>query len=175
MRTLVAVLLFAAVVACSGGQQRSVANAGNDAYVTAAVKAKLAGIDVDSAGAVNVSVASGTVTLTGKAHSDAEGQAYVAAAHSVDGVHNVDDRLVIDPQEHGLRERSADVTLAAKVSAVIAGQAGINVFHVKVSARDGVVSIEGTVPSQSVARTIVDTARGVDGVKRVVPLLTVHA
>jgi osmotically-inducible protein OsmY len=175
MRILVAILLFAAVVACSGGQQRSAENAGTDTYVTAAVKAKLAGVDVDSADAVGVSVANGTVTLTGKAHSDAEGQAYVAAARSVDGVRNVDDRLVIDPQEHGVREQSADVGLAAKVSAAIAGQAGINVFHVKVSARDGVVSIEGTVPSQSVARTIVDTARGVDGVKRVVPLLTVHA
>jgi osmotically-inducible protein OsmY len=174
MRTLVALLLFAALVACSGGRQRSVENAGSDAYVTAAVKAKLAAVDVDSADAVGVAVANGTVTLTGKAHSDAEGQAYVAAARSVDGVQNVDDRLVIDPQEHGLREQSADVGLAAKVSAAIAGQAGINVFHVKVTARDGVVSLEGTVPSQSVARTIVDTARGVDGVKRVVPLVTVH-
>lgn len=175
MRTLVALLLFAALAACSGGQQRSAANAANDTYVTAAVKAKLAGVDVDSADAVGVSAAGGTITLTGKAHSDAEGQAYVAAARSVDGVHNVDDRLVIDPQEHGVREQSADVGLAAKVSAAIAGQAGINVFHVKVIARDGVVSIEGTVPSQSIARTIVDTARGVDGVKRVVPVLTVHA
>lgn len=174
MRILVALLLFAAFAACSGGQQRSVENAGNDTYVTAAVKAKLAGVDVDSADGVGVSVANGSVTLTGKAHSAAERQAYDAAARTVDGVHNVDDRLVVDPQERGIRERSADVGLAAKVSAAIAGQAGMNVFHVKVSARDGVVSIEGTVPSQSIARTIVDTARGVDGVKRVEPRLTVH-
>lgn len=174
MRRLVALLLFGAVTACSGGQQKNAENAGNDTYLTVAVKAKLTGVDVDSADAVGVASANGTVTLTGKAHSDAERQAYVAATRSVDGVRSVDDRLVIDPNERGIREQSADVTLAGKVSAAIAGQAGINVFHVKVSARDGVVSIEGTVPSNSIARTIVDTARGVDGVKRVVSALTVH-
>lgn len=170
MRILVACLLFAAVVACSGGQK----NAGNDAYVTVSVKAKLAGVDVDSADAVGVSATDGTVTLAGKAHSQDERQAYVAAARSVDGVRSVDDRLVIDPNERGVREQSADVTLAAKVSAAIAGEAGINVFHVKVAAHDGVVSLDGTVPSDSIARTILDTARSVDGVERVDSRITVH-
>jgi osmotically-inducible protein OsmY len=171
MRVLVACLFFAAVIACSGGQQK---NAGNDAYLTVAVKAKLAAVDVDSTDAVGVAASGGTVTLTGKAHSESERQAYVAAARSVDGVRAVDDRIAIDPHERGVREQSADVTLAGKVSAAIAGQAGINVFHVKVDARDGVVSIDGTVPSNSIARTIVDTARGVDGVKRVVGRITVR-
>jgi hyperosmotically inducible periplasmic protein len=171
MKFFVVALLFAAVGACSGGQQK---NAGNDAYVTVAVKAKLAGVDVDSADAVGVSVANGAVTLTGKAHSDNERQAYVAAARAVDGVKGVDDRLAVDPHERGLREQSADVALAGKVSAAIAGQAGINVFHVKVQARDGVVSIAGTVPSDAIARTVVDTARGVHGVKRVVSRIIVH-
>lgn len=174
MKVLVAPLLFAALAACSGGQQKNAENAGNDTYLTVAVKAKLAAVDVDSTDGVGVSSANGTVTLTGKAHSEAERQSYVAAARSVDGVRNVDDRLAIDANERGVREQSADVTLAGKVSAAIAGQAGINVFHVKVSARDGVVSLQGTVPSDSIARTIVDTARGVDGVKRVDSRITVH-
>ena len=171
MRAVVAIVLFAAVTSCSGGQQK---NAANDAFVTVAVKAKLASVDVDSADAVGVSVANGTVTLTGKAHTEQEKQQYAAEARSADGVTAVDDRLVIDPNERGVREQSADVTLAGKVSAAIAGQAGINVFHVKVTAQDGVVTIDGTVPSNSVARTIVDTARGVEGVKSVVNNVTVH-
>lgn len=175
MRIVVAFSLFAAFAACSGGQQRNAQNAGNDAYATVAVKAKLAGVDVDSADAVGVAASGGTITLTGKAHSDAERQAYVAAARSVDGVQNVDDRLVVDPNERGVREQSADVTLAGKVSAAIAGQAGINVFHIKVAARDGVVALDGAVPSASIARTIVDTARGVDGVKRVESRIAVHS
>lgn len=171
MRILAALLLFAAVAACSGGQHK---NAGDDAYLTIAVKAKLAGVDVDSADTVGVSVTVSTVTLTGKAHSEGERQAYAAAARSVDGVRDVDDRLVIDPREQGVREQSSDAALAAKVSAAIAGQAGINVFHVKVAAHDGVVSIQGTVSSDSIARTIVDTARGVDGVRRVVSRITLQ-
>ncbi|HZZ00442.1 MAG TPA: BON domain-containing protein [Candidatus Baltobacteraceae bacterium] len=171
MKVVVAMLLFAAAASCSGGQQK---NAGNDALVTVAVKAKLAAVDVDSTDAVGVSVANGTVTLTGKAHSQRERQEYVAAARSADGVTGVDDRLAIDPNERGVREQSADVALAGKVSAAIAGQAGINVFHTKVTAHDGAVTIDGTVPSSSVARTIVDTARGVNGVKSVVSRLAVY-
>lgn len=169
MRTLVVLLLFAAVVACSGAR-----HTGNDAYVTVDVKAKLAGVDVDSANAVSVSATDGTVILTGRARSESERQAYLAAARSVDGVKAVDDRLAIDPSLQGIREQSSDAALAAKVSAAIAGQAGVNVFKINVGAHDGTVSLDGTVPSDSIERTIVDTARSVDGVKRVLSRLRVQ-
>jgi osmotically-inducible protein OsmY len=171
MKVLVTALLFVAVASCSGGQQK---NAGNDAYLTVAVKGKLAGVDVDSATAVGVNVNNGTVTLTGRAHSGRERTEYVAAAHSVDGVKAVVDRLAIDPHQQGIREQSDDLALAAKVSANIAGQAGINVFAVKVSAHKGVVTLQGTVPSESIASTIVATARSTKGVRSVVSRITVR-
>lgn len=153
------------LVSCSGGASK---NAGNDALVTAGVKAKLAGVDVDSATAVNVGVTNGAVTLSGQARDDGERSAYVAAARSVDGVTSVDDRLSVNPKLRGLREQSSDAALAARVSAAIAAQTGVNVFKIKTSAHDGVVTLDGSVPTPAIARTAVDAARGVSGVRRVV-------
>jgi osmotically-inducible protein OsmY len=165
--------LFVLMTSCSNAGQQKVTH--SDAYLIVAVKSKLASIDIDSAGAVNAGVSNGAVTLTGMARSASERQAYANAAGSVDGVTSVADRLEVNPHLRGLREQTADAALAARVSAAIAAQAGVNVFGVSVSARDGVVTLRGSVPRQSIARTIRDTVRGVWGVKGVVDRVAVHA
>jgi hyperosmotically inducible protein len=170
MKLVVAALALAVLASCAGGQK----NATNDALIGAGVKAKLAGVDADSATAVDVSVTGGRVVLAGQARNDGERQAYVRAARSVSGVSSVEDRLTVNPHLRGVREQSNDALLAARVAAAIAGQAGVNVFKVKTTARDGVVTLTGTVPSSSIARTILDTARGVSGVKRVVDRVAIH-
>jgi osmotically-inducible protein OsmY len=139
-----------------------------DGYLVVAVKGKLAAVDVNSSTAVGVSASDGVVTLTGEARTASERNAYVRAARSVSGVKTVVDKIAIDPHLVGLRQRTRDAALAAKVAAAIAGQAGVNVFHVTPSAHGGVVTLTGTVARASTARTIVATARGVSGVTRVV-------
>jgi osmotically-inducible protein OsmY len=158
---------------CSNAQQQQLTH--SDGYLTVAIKSKLVTIDVDSTTAVNVNVERGTVTLTGQARTAAERQAYVRAANSIDGVKSVTDRLTVNPHLSGLREQTADATLAARVSAAIAAQAGINVFHISVKAHRGVVTLDGTVPRESIARTIRETARDVSGVRSVIDRIAVHA
>ncbi len=166
-------LVAALVTSCTNAQQQKAVH--NDAYVTIAVKAKLATVDVDSTTAVHVSAANGAVTLTGEARTPAERLAYVQAARSVDGVTSVTDRLAVNPRLQGLREQSADATLEARVSAAIAGQAGLNAFHISVTARNGVVTLSGTVPQASIARTVRDTARSVSGVRQLIDHITVRS
>lgn len=181
-----AAALVMALGACTGTQQKQVqdgaqslasaAPAGaKDAYLTAAVGTKLAAIDVDSTTSVHIAVDNGTVTLTGQARSAQEQAQFVAAAQSVDGVATVNNRLTVDPHLRGVRETTDDAALTTKVTAAIAAQAGINVFHVVASARAGTVTITGTVPTRSVERTIVDTVRGVSDVRTVVDRLTVKS
>ena len=170
MRFIAVALAVLVAASCSGAHK----TAANDAYLSAAVKGKLATVDVDSATAVRVSVSHGAVTLAGEARSAAERQAYVRAARSVDGVVSVDDRLDVNPHLQGLREQTSDAALAARVSAAIAAQAGINVFSVGVDARAGVVTLHGTVSRPSIARTVVETARTVSGVRRVVSRIVVR-
>jgi len=164
VRVLVCVTIAIALTACSGGEQSSSAS---DAYLATAVRANLATVDVDSATAVNVEASNGVVTLTGAAHTELERLEYSHAARSIAGVRSVDDRLLVNPHMQGLRQQSGDATLAARVSTAIAAQAGINVFNVRIAAQNGVVTLEGTVPSQSIEQTIVETARGISGVRRV--------
>lgn len=69
---------------------------------------------------------------------------------------------------------ASDTALAVRVSAAIAAEAGVNAFHVKSSANDGVVTLTGTAPNQRIDRTILDTVRAVPGVKRIVNNITVR-
>lgn len=63
---------------------------------------------------------------------------------------------------------TTDTRLKVEVTAAIAAQAGVNVFHVSTGVRDGVVTLSGTVPNVPVQQSIVKAAAGVAGVKRVI-------
>jgi osmotically-inducible protein OsmY len=168
-------LAFAAVLpACSVKEQQQAQSDANQGLQVAAVTAKLAAVDIDATTNVHVSANGGTITLKGQAHSNAERARYVDAAKSVNGVRAVVDDLTVNPHVTGVREQTLDATLTARVAAAIAGQAGVNVFHVAPSSKHGVVTLRGTVPSASVEKTIVRTVRGVPGVRRVIDRLTIR-
>lgn len=167
MRILLAFALIAALAGCTAQEQRSTSNTANDAYLTSAVGAKLVSVDVDAVTRVHVSVDHGVVTLSGQAHNPAERARYVDAAKSVNGVTSVRDTLTINPRAQGLRGHASDAALTARISAAIAGQAGVNAFQIKPEVSDGNVTLSGTVPSASVHQTILQTVRGVQGVKSV--------
>jgi osmotically-inducible protein OsmY len=171
--------LALALAACSAQQQQSTQQgaqqlassapaAAKDAYLTAAVSARLASVDVDSTTTVQVSTSDGIVTLKGKARDRIVRDAYDRAAKSIDGVTAVRDMLAIDPKLRGLRAQTGDATVTAAVVAAITAQAGVNVFHVTAAAHDGTVTLRGTVATAAIESTVVDAARGVSGVHRVV-------
>jgi osmotically-inducible protein OsmY len=172
-------VLALALAACTAQQQQSTQDsaqqlassapdAAKNAYLTAAVSAKLASVDVDSTTTVQVSAAGGVVTLKGQARSAATRDAYDRAAKSIDGVTAVRDTISIDPNLRGLRAQTGDAGVAAAVMAAITAQAGVNVFHVTASAHDGIVTLRGTVPTRAIESTVLDAARGASGVRRVV-------
>jgi osmotically-inducible protein OsmY len=165
MRTLLSLALAVVVAGCSAQDQRSTSNTANDAYLTAAVGAKLASIDVDAVTRVHVTAAHGVVTLSGQAHNPAERARYIDGAKSVNGVTSVRDNLTINPRAQGLRGQASDAALTARISGAIAGQAGVNAFRVQPSVHEGNVTLQGTVPTQSVHETILQTVRGIPGVK----------
>lgn len=168
-----AATLALALAACTGQQQQSASTSANDAYLGTAVGAKIAGVDVDAVTRVHVSVDRGVVTLTGEARSVQDKRRYEDAAKSVSGVTAVRDQIAINPHTEGLRGQAADAALTARVAAAIAGQAGVNAFHVQPSVHQGAVTLSGRVPTQSVHQTILQTVRGVPGVKTVIDQITV--
>lgn len=175
----------AGLCACSAQQQQaaqrntqvlasSAPSVFKHAYIVTAVAAKLAAVDVDATTAVHVAVRKGVVTLSGEAYSAGERARYVAAAKSVNGVAAVRDDLRVNSAMQGVRGRVSDAVLAARVSAAIAGQAGVNVFHVTPSVQKGIVTLRGTVGSAAVHHTILATVRRLAGVRGVVDRMTVH-
>lgn len=139
----------------------------HDAYIYAAVRARLANIDVDSMSAVHISVANGFVTLSGQVRSDEERLKYDAAARSVSNVTGFSDQLTVNPNYRGAKETAHDNVLALRIYAAIVSQAGDNAFHVTPHVRNGVVTLTGTVPSRSVEQTIVNTTVHISGVIQV--------
>lgn len=171
--TLGFALALSFLFACSAREQRQTQQTAASALTAAAVQTKLATIDADAATQVRVAVSDGTVTLSGTAHDARERAAYVDAAASVGGVHHVVDKLRIAPRARGPRETIADAALAAKVSANIAAQAGINVANVHPAVQDGVVTLSGSVSSATIKSTIIEVTRKTSGVRRVVDRIEV--
>ena len=180
--TLAAAVLCAGLLtACSEQAQKSAQDAASaapgtakDALIAGSIKTKISAIDLDAATSVNVAVSNGRVTLTGEVRNEGERGQFENAARSVEGVTGVSDTTRINPGMHGPKESLGDAGLAAKVAASLAGQTGLNAFHIKTQAHDGIVTLSGALPTQAIKDTALETARHTDGVRSVVDRLTVN-
>ncbi|MBV8244394.1 MAG: BON domain-containing protein [Candidatus Eremiobacteraeota bacterium] len=170
----------AALAGCSASQQQSVQSLASgapqqahDVVLAASVKAKLAAIDLDSATNVGVRVDDGRALLTGSVKNPAQRAAFESAAKSIGGIRSVEDRTIVNPHAHSAGEQLQDAATATAVSANILAQAGVNAFKVRSTARAGVVTLTGDVPTQALKTTILESARKTPGVKTVVDHLVV--
>ena len=145
----------------------------NDAGIVAQVEAALVRIDADSALHVAVNAHDGDVRMSGRAKSAAIAQRFVDAAKGIKGVKNVASSVVVDPKLPSATAQAKDFSLEAEVSAAMFGQAGLNAFSVKPSAHAGIVTLTGTVKSDAIKSTMLETARHASGVKSVVDRISV--
>ena len=76
-------------------------------------------------------------------------------------------------QTKQLRQQTADKILEARVSTAVVSDAGTNAFRVAPHARDGIVTLTGSVSSSSIEQTIVQTVTAVPGVRKVISQITV--
>lgn len=170
---LVTGVLILTLGACSSQQQQNASNTVTDQYLATAVAAKVATIDADATTRVHASSNNGIVTLTGQVRNAQERLRYDSAAKSVNGVKAVRDELAMNPTAEGLRGHVSDAALTARVSAAIAGEAGLNAFHIAPSVHQGDVTLRGRVRTQAVHQTVLQTVRGVPGVKAITDQITV--
>jgi osmotically-inducible protein OsmY len=136
-----------------------------DGLLVASIKAKLAADDFDSATRVHVSVHNGVVTLTGAARSAAQRAKDAALTAQVKGVTRVDNQLAVSASPEA--KDAGDVALAARITGALVAQTGINALSVHVSVRDGVVTLDGHVPSAAIKATMVAAAEKTSGVRNV--------
>jgi osmotically-inducible protein OsmY len=176
MKALASLALAAALAGCSGGSVDQAAHAVEsqapalfqDGLVHAALRAKIAALDVDAATSIGIAVHAGHVTLTGTVRSAKERGELVATAKSLKGVNAVDDELRVDPAMRGTADKAGDFALVAKVTTALAAQTGVNAIDVRASAKDGIVTLRGDVPSAAIKSTMLATVEKTQGVRRVV-------
>ena len=173
--TFAALVCLACLAACSPGQQQRAQSDMNDAFIAAQIKTKIAAIDAATVSLVKVDVDKRVVTLSGEVHSVSERDKVDAAARSVSGVTRVADRLTVNVKAPTAQEITDDLSLQARVQTALAAQTGVNALKVQVSVHSGVVQLEGTFASRALHEVILETVRGVPGVRHIVDRLHLAA
>ncbi len=144
-----------------------------DGLLYAAIKARLAGTDIDSTTRISVIVQNGVVTLRGTVADAATKEREAKTVRSMRGVKAVNDELRIGHVGPGAAQALTDAAVIAGVESALTAQAGINVTSVKVSADAGRVTLAGTAPTAAIKSTLLSAARRAPGVRNVVDRITV--
>lgn len=176
--------LFILIVLCAGCSvktetvttQRSsgdTTGAFKDGLIAAAIKTKLAADDIDSATRIHVGVSAGHVLITGVTRSQAQKDIASRDASTVTGVTSVDNQLAVNRKLPRTTDQAADFGLEAKLAAELAGQTGINAAGVKLSARNGVVTISGRARTSAIKATMLETIKKDSGVRSLVDKIAV--
>jgi osmotically-inducible protein OsmY len=144
-----------------------------DGLLYAAVKARLAGSDIDSTTRISVVVHDGVVTLSGAVKDAATRERELNLVRRMRGVKSVNDELHVGRVGPSAAQTVSDAALVAAVEAELTAQAGINVTGIKVSADAGNVTLSGRAPTAAIKSTLVEAARHAPGVRNVVDRVAV--
>ena len=162
-RALAASIVVVALAACSS----------DPAAVT---ERKLKRAFGDDAKGIEVTVEGSTATLSGTAEKRATQELAEEVAMSVPGITAVRN-LISAPEARGLgklRDEALDAALEIAVKSAIVRDAGSDLARaLEIEACDGVVSLRGTLAGRDSARRVVEVASAVDGVRRVIDLVSV--
>jgi hyperosmotically inducible periplasmic protein len=183
-----------AIVASTTGIVLTLACAHSDPGISTAVKTRLAADETVKAYQIDVDTDNGIVTLSGAVETTAARDQAVIVARQTDGVRDVVDLLTVDPiaaattgdltedAREGAREVGSEVAQAGDRTAVAVTDAAVTTavktrfladtavsgLKIDVDTRDGVVTLNGMVPTRSEADQAVSVARNTKGVKSVV-------
>lgn len=167
------------------GTQASPAAGPDDARITSSIQSKYFISERLKGRHVNVSSKSGVVTLNGEVADETERGEALLLARTTDGVSRVEDSLTVTtPQPAASAAPAAaspvaapsadpDNSLGARVKSQLSGDARVKGASIDVTAKNGVVLLQGTVPSAAAKQRALTLARGTDGVTQVVDRLKV--
>lgn len=169
-----------AVLAVFATLLMGVACAQSDAGITTKVKAKLATDSTVKATQINVDTTDRVVTLSGTVDSDAAKEQALALARETEGVADVLDNLTLIAPESAGAGRTVgrivdDASITAAVKTKLMTDSVVSALKIDVDTKDGVVSLNGPVKSQTEKDTALKIARETSGVKDVRDNLVVQS
>ena len=165
------------------GAARDAGDKVEDGWITMKIQSKYFVDDDVRARNIDVDTKDGMVTLKGSVQSEGERQQAVSIARSTEGVTMVHDNLVIDRGTSNARRDSSprgsadgaieDGWITMKVQSKFFIHDEIKSRSVDVDTKKGVVTLNGSVPSQTARNAAEVIAKDTDGVSRVVNNLKV--
>jgi hyperosmotically inducible periplasmic protein len=158
----------------------------NDSGITASIQAKYF-LDENIKGRrIDVDTRQGVVTLRGDVASDDERAQALILARTTEGVQRVEDGLTVNitlaqpaeaekPQAPAVptRAQAQDAALTTQLQSAFAADRQVKGTAIEITAKDGVVLLEGTVPTMAAKLRALSLARDAQGVLQVVDRLKV--
>ena|ERR1700689_3984253 len=168
LKAATVMIALAALYACAATRtQQSAGEQIDDGVVTAKVKAALIDDAATKARQIEVDTFRGTVQLNGFVDSADEKTAASRVTHSVNGVQNVRNNLVVGHTDRSAGEVVDDSVVTTKVKAALVAEPATKARDITVVTRDGIVQLSGFVDSATEKATAAEVAQGVSGVREV--------
>jgi len=168
MRKIPTLMLSIGLVAASAAAFAGNSEGKSDATLTGSVKSALISNDATKARQINVETKDGVVQLSGFVDSAAAKSAAEATAKNVEGVTQVQNKLMIRDADRSTGEAVDDTVIAAKVKGELAGKTGLGTAtDVNVEVNAGVVELSGFVATADEKMQAGEVAKGINGVKSV--------
>ncbi|HYS26004.1 MAG TPA: BON domain-containing protein [Vicinamibacterales bacterium] len=156
----------------------------DDGRITSSIQSKYFISDRLKGRRVNVTSSGGVVTLNGDVADETERAEALLLARTTDGVTRVEDSLTVTAASPAAAAAPAapspaspvadgDDSLGARVKTQLSSDARVKGAAIDVTAKNGVVLLQGTVPSTAAKQRALTVARGTDGVTQVVDRLHV--
>lgn len=141
---------------------------GDDAAITAKIKAQLIASAELGSYPIDVSTSQGVVQLRGQVDRGEQRKAIERLARSVGGVRAVRDDIVVKPATKKVAVSSvSDTELINRVKAALSADPTINPLAIQVSIRAGVVTLSGRVSSPALSQRAEQVVRRIAGVRGV--------
>jgi hyperosmotically inducible periplasmic protein len=162
------VVFLAALAACAATRtQQSTGEHIDDSVISAKVKTALIEDPATKARQIDVDTFRGTVQLNGFVDSADEKAEATRVAHSVNGVQNVRNNLVVGHTDRSAGVVVDDSVVTTKVKAALVAEPTTKARDITVVTREGIVQLSGFVDSAAEKATAAQVAQGVTGVKEV--------
>jgi hyperosmotically inducible periplasmic protein len=157
----------------------------DDSTVTSRIQAKFFLDQAIKGRRIDVDTHGGIVTLRGDVASDNERAQALLLARTTDGVERVEDALTVNaaidapaPDAAAAAEvpqpsRGDDEALTSRVQARFGEEASLKTATITVTAKDGVVLLDGVAPTAAAKQKAITAARGSDGVVQVIDRIRV--
>ncbi len=155
-------------------QERSLSDTAHDAGVQAAVAQAWKNYNLKLNDDLNCTVYEGRVLITGTVSSDDWRAEAVKRTWQVDGVKEVYDEIQVGPDE-GFVQDMGDTTITSKLKTQLIADGDVREINYTITTVKGVVYVIGTARSKAELDRVVDHARNIGDVKRVVSYVRIRS